>query len=231
MEVSYFVLWTYIEEKVLGSDNLESYLNTIKTKHSIYHTYSKIQCCKCETTKNVAEKLISKKQFQMLYECDENKSLSVHEKFVKGRLVQKCICCYSAVQNVNVRIFDITLANILIKTCGMHPPGLDMWMRTITEIRNEIFHLSDIQEMTDHKFNLIWQKLEGSIMGIANLLQKNQPNDIQREIEIVKRLEVFSDQELKYERLCRDYWNCKCAEFEVLFICLRHIDFLCECIC
>ncbi|XP_076086401.1 uncharacterized protein LOC143057057 [Mytilus galloprovincialis] len=96
----------------------------------------------------------------------------------------------------------------------MRPRGLDDWMKTITEFRNEIFHLSDIQEMTDHKFNFIWKGLEGSIMGIANLLPNNQPNGIQRKIEIVKLLEVFSDQEVKNERLCRDYWKCKCAEFE-----------------
>ncbi|CAG2242416.1 unnamed protein product [Mytilus edulis] len=68
--------------------------------------------------------------------------------------------------------------------------------------------------MTDDKFHRNWQKLEGSIIGIANLVQNDLPKDIRGKIENVKQLVVFSDQELKNERLCRDYWMYKCSTFE-----------------
>lgn len=219
MDVSHFVLWKYIEEKVLGSHSFESYLNNPQTKHKIFHIYKNILCCECNLTKMEGEKIISEKQFQMLYKCDEKKSIANHKKYIRVKVTQTCICCYSAVKNVSVRVLDITLAKVLIKRCGKQALGLEMWMGKITEIRNEIFHLSDIQEMADDKFNRRWQQLEGSIMGIANLLQNNLPKDIQVKIKNIKRLVVISDQVLKHERLCRDYWKYKCAELEVLFKC------------
>lgn len=227
VDVSQFVLWKYIEDQELGSGNFESYLNTVGTKHTIFHLYKNILCCKCKMKKIVKEKIISEKQFTMLYRRDVEQSVREHKKYSGEKLFQTCICCYSAVQNVNLRVLDITLAKILINKCGKPAPlGLDVWLSTITEIRNEIFHLSDRQEMTDDKFHRNWQKLEGSIIGIANLVQNDLPKDIRGKIENVKQLVVFSDQELKNERLCRDYWMYKCSTFEVLFIYLRHLELL-----
>lgn len=88
-------------------------------------------------------------------------------------------------------------------------------MIKIKDVRNEIFHLSDTQEITDDKFNRKWIQLQGSILGIAELIDSAYAVEIERKILQAKNLALIPYYMLKYEVLCRDYWRHKCAEFEV----------------
>ncbi|XP_063410841.1 uncharacterized protein LOC134693838 [Mytilus trossulus] len=87
-------------------------------------------------------------------------------------------------------------------------------MTQIKDLRNEIFHLSDIKELTDNEYNAKWDTLKGSILGIVSLIDKDYEEEITKKIIYTKQLTVIPAYMLNYEILCRDYWRNKCAEFE-----------------
>ncbi|VDI12183.1 Hypothetical predicted protein, partial [Mytilus galloprovincialis] len=163
------------------------------------------------------EKLISKKQLLVMYKSDEIKRVRNHQKFVNGKVVQICICQYVAIENIDVKMIDITLANYIIQKCGKRELGIDNWMKQIQEARNEIFHTSDIQEITDDRFNREWETLKGSILGIASLINSEFEKETEEKICQTKKVTIIPDSMscmLKNEIMCRDYWKQKCAEFE-----------------
>ncbi|CAC5393329.1 unnamed protein product [Mytilus coruscus] len=166
------VIWTYIRETLLGSSSFESFLNLIKEKHKLIHVYETNECCECVSEMIKGEQLISRKQLLLLYKSDESKQIQNHTIYVGRKVVQVCICKYIAIKNIDVKIIDITLANYIILKCGKQELGLDNWMTQIKEVRNEIFHISDIQEITDDKFRRKWEKVKGSILGIAKLINR-----------------------------------------------------------
>ncbi|CAG2218046.1 unnamed protein product [Mytilus edulis] len=80
--------------------------------------------------------------------------------------------------------------------------------------RNKIFHLSDLQEITDDEFRDKWSILEGSIMGIATVIGRACTDETEKNIMQANKLILIGDYMLKNEIICRDYWKNKCAEFE-----------------
>lgn len=153
-----------------------------------------------------------------MYKSDEIKRVRNHQKFVNGKVVQICICKYVAIENIDVKMIDITLANYIIQKCGKRELGIDNWMRQIHEVRNEIFHTSDIQEITDDRFNREWETLKGSILGIASHINSEFEKETEEKICQTKKVTIIPDSMscmLKNEIMCRDYWKQKCAEFEV----------------
>ncbi|CAC5393353.1 unnamed protein product [Mytilus coruscus] len=152
------VIWAYIRTKILGSSRFESFLNLIKEKHKLIHLFETNECCECVSELIKGERLISRKQLLLLYQSFESKQIQNHTKYVGRKVVRVCICKYVAIQNIDVKIIDITLANYVIRKCGKQELGLDSWMTQIKEVRNEIFHISDIQEITDDKFGRKWKK-------------------------------------------------------------------------
>lgn len=217
VDIACLVIWQYITKNVLGSDTFEAFLN--KKKHILVHVHESSQYCECERGKLTGNRLISRKQLLILYKSEERNQIHEHTKYKGGKLTQICICNYSAKENANVKLVDITLAKHIIKKCGKHEPGADNWIDQIIDVRNEIFHLSDLQEITDVKFTRTWQKLEGSILGIASLVGSTYAKDIEKRILQTKKLTIIADYILKYEIMCRDYWRNKCAEFEVRRTC------------
>ncbi|CAG2244025.1 unnamed protein product [Mytilus edulis] len=201
-----------LREKMLGTDSFNIFLN--KEKHKLVHIYETSQCCECTIEKISGEKLITKKQLLMLFKSDDMNLIREHRKYAGNKLIQICICKYSAKANIDVRVVDITLANYIIQKCGKHELGIDNWIEQIKDVRNEIFHLSDTKEMTDHIFSNKWTKLEGSIMGIAQVISSECAIEKEKTILQTKKLTIVSDYMLKYEIICRDYWRNKCAEFE-----------------
>ncbi|CAC5406358.1 unnamed protein product [Mytilus coruscus] len=176
------VIWAHIRTKILGSSRFESFLNLIKEKHKLIHLFETNECCECVSELMKGERLISRKQLLLLYQSFESKQIQNHTKYVGRKVVRVCICKYVAIQNIDVKIIDITLANYVIRKCGKQELGLDSWMTQIKEVRNEIFHISDIQEITDDKFGRKWEKVKGSILGIAKLInstfaEKNRDRD------------------------------------------------------
>ncbi|VDH91779.1 Hypothetical predicted protein [Mytilus galloprovincialis] len=212
VDVAYLVISKYIKEKILGSDSFESFLN--KEKHKLVHIYETSPCCECRILSINGEKLISKKQLHILYKSDEGTQIRDHKEYTGNKLTRICICKYSAKAHIDVRVADITLANYIIQKCGKQELGINNWIKQIKDVRNEIFHLSDIQEMTDDIFGRKWSKLEGSIMGIAKVIGSAYPVETERMIMQTKNLTIVDDYMLKYEIICRDYWINKCAEFE-----------------
>lgn len=215
VNIAFHVIWKYISNNILGSCSFESFLNSKKEKHKLVHVYETNECCECVSEKIKGERLISRKQFSLLYKSDDTKQIKSHKKYAGGKVSQICTCNYSAVQNIDVKIVDITLANYIIQKCGKPDLGVNNWIEQIKDVRNEIFHLSDTQEITDEKFKRKWTKLEGSVLGIATLIDITYATEIEKKILQTKKLVFIPEYVLKYEILCRDYWRHKCAEFEV----------------
>ncbi|CAG2244526.1 unnamed protein product [Mytilus edulis] len=121
---------------------------------------------------------------------------------------------YKEAKKIDIRVLDITLASFLIEKCGKHHLGIYVWIEQIKDVRNEIFTLSDIHEITDQKLSRTWRKLEGSILGIANVTGSACVVETKKHIMQTKKLTIASDYMLKYEIISGDYWRNKCAKFE-----------------
>lgn len=220
VDIACHVLYRYIRENILGTSiSFELFLNQKQEKHKLVHMYETTKCCECTCTreKTKGETLISRKQLLLLYKSDETQHIKKHRKYDCKKVTQICICKYTAVENIDVKILDITLAYYIINKCGKQELGVDNWTFQIREERNKIFHISDAQKMTDDKFKRKWEKLNGSIMGIANLINSTFAEETEKQILQTKKLTVIPSYMYKYEILCRDYWRNKCAEFEVRF--------------
>lgn len=184
--------------------------------------YETSQCCECVSEKISGEKLISRKQLLILYDSDERRQIRDHKKYSCGKLTQICMCKYSAKLNVDIKDLDIVLANRLIKKCGKHELGIDNWIAQIMEVRNEIFHLSDMQQITETKYQRYCKRLEGSIMGVAMSIDSVYAEETWNQILQTKQLTIVSNYMLKSEIIHRDYWVNKCAELEVCVILFEH---------
>lgn len=207
------VIRTYITKKILGSNSFKSFLSLINEKHKLIHGFETNECCECVSELIKGEHLISLKQLLLLYHSDKSKHNQDHIAHVDRNKVRVCICKYVAIGNI--KVIDITLANFIIIKCGKQELGLDNWMKQIKEVRNEIFHMSDIQQITDAKFSRKWETLKGAILGIANLINSEFADKNEIKIKQTERITCVPEYMLKYETLCRDYWRNKCAEFEV----------------
>ncbi|XP_076085677.1 uncharacterized protein LOC143056485 isoform X3 [Mytilus galloprovincialis] len=214
VETACSVIWNYMKQNILGSLSFESFLNLKEVKHKLVHVYEKRECCECGSDKIIGERLIAKQQLLVLYETDETKRIQSHKEYSHGKVIKVCICNYHAKQNIDIEVLDITLANYIIKRCGKGEKGLNTWMTQIKDLRNEIFHLSDIKELKDDEFKNKWKIIEGSILGIANLIDKEYAEETKLMIIRTNQLTFIPAYMFNYEILCRDYWKTKCAEFE-----------------
>ncbi|VDI35288.1 Hypothetical predicted protein [Mytilus galloprovincialis] len=214
VETACSVIWNYMKQNILGSSSFESFLNLKEVKHKLVHVYEKRECCECGSDKIIGERLIAKQQLLVLYETDETKRIQSHTEYSHGKVIKVCICNYHAKQNIDIEVLDITLANYIIKRCGKGEKGLNTWMTQIKDLRNEIFHLSDIKELKDDEFKNKWKIIEGSILGIANLIDKEYAEETKLMIIRTNQLTFIPAYMFNYEILCRDYWKTKCAEFE-----------------
>ncbi|XP_071147549.1 uncharacterized protein [Mytilus edulis] len=214
VETACSVIWNYMKQNILGSSSFESFLNLKEVKHKLVHVYEKRECCECGSDKIIGERLIAKQQLLVLYETDETKRIQSHKEYSHGKVIKVCICNYHAKQNIDIEVLDITLANYIIKRCGKGEKGLNTWMTQIKDLRNEIFHLSDIKELKDDEFKNKWKIIEGSILGIANLIDKEYAEETKLMIIRTNQLTFIPAYMFNYEILCRDYWKTKCAEFE-----------------
>lgn len=215
IDIACSVLWKYITENILGATSFGSFLDTKQEKHKLVHLFETNRCCQCTHEKKNRKRAISRNQLLKLYESDKTKQIRYHKCYKKPIII--CICNYSAQKNVDIKDVDITLANYIIRKCGKHQPEIYKYMEQIKDLRDEIFHLSDIQEITDNIFSRLWTKLEGSIVGLAKSQASEYANKIEKDILQIKGLTFIPDYMLKYEKLCRDYWEHKCVEFEVRF--------------
>lgn len=225
VDISYHVIWKYFSEKIVGENTFTFFLNRKEIKHSLVHAYETSKCCECFVEQVNRERLISKKQLLLLYTSDETKLIRGHQQSQSQKQNQICICNYFAIDSIDVNVIDITLANCIIKIFGIQEKGLDNWMKQIKDVRNEIFHLSDTRNITDEKFNRKWAKLEGSILGIAKLIDSTYAEETLKRIRETKTLIIIPDCMLKYEILCREYWRQKCTEFEVRIDISRYCRF------
>lgn len=215
VDIACLVICKYIQENIIGPDSFETFLN--KKKHTLVHVYETPECCECRLGKITGQRLISRKQLLLLYNSDEMKLINSHIKYTKRKLTPICICKYSAIPSIDVKVVDITLANYIIQKCGNQELGIENWIEQIKDVRNEIFHQSDIQNIDDSTFSRNWTKLHGSILGIANAIGEEYAWEIKNKIRETKDIIMIPDYNMKYAQLCKDYWKHKCAEFEVRF--------------
>ncbi|CAG2219901.1 unnamed protein product [Mytilus edulis] len=125
------------------------------------------------------------------------------------------MCSWTPRSDINTSVLDISLAHIVIKSCGKFELGADTWIETITDIRNEIFHKSDIKALSRNVFENSWEKLVSSVGGLTKLISEEYSSEVQYRIDKLKDRVIVSRVTLKLEHLYWDYWKQKCAELEV----------------
>lgn len=211
--IAFRVIQTYIEERILRPDSFETFLN--KEKHTLVHMYDTSPCCNCKSETIIRDGLLTRKQLLLLYKSDETKQIHDSKKLVGRKLSSICICKYSAKVDIEVKDLDLSLATLIIAKCRTCDPGIDIWIQKIKDMRNEIFHLSNIHEIADDKFIRKWNEIEGSIMEIANCINNVYHEETRKKILQTKKLTITYDYLLEYEILCRDLWKQKCVDFEV----------------
>lgn len=192
------------------------YLET--NKHILYHIYETLRCCQCGSFPlKLSRPNLTKTQFLVLYRRESTRHNSSHIRTQNGHTKQVCLCSWIARPTVTTDVLDISLVHIILKNCTNFQLGADTWMKKITEIRNEIFHKSDIKALTKKEFVDFWQSLSGSITGLANLISHDYNMEMQYRIDMLKGRVMVSRDKWKLEHLCLDYWKQKSAELEVNF--------------
>lgn len=178
-----------------------------------------MKCCGCEGfPDNSNRPNLTKTQFSVLYKIDSTKHNQSHKKFQNGKTAQVCMCSWTPRSDINTSVLDISLAHIVIKSCGKFELGADTWIETITDIRNEIFHKSDIKALSRNVFENSWEKLVSSVGGLTKLISEEYSSEVQYRIDKLKDRVIVSRVTLKLEHLYWDYWKQKCAELEVFSI-------------
>lgn len=178
-----------------------------------------MKCCGCVSfPDNSNRPNLTKTQFSVLYKIDSTKHNPSHKRFQSGKTAQVCMCSWSPRPNINTSVLDISLAHIVIKSCGKFELGADTWIETITDIRNEIFHKSDIKALSKNDFENSWEKLVGSVEGLSKLISEEYSSEVQYRIDKLKDRVIISRVKLNLEHLYGDYWKQKSAELEVFSI-------------
>lgn len=218
VDIAGLVIKDYIDKEILKDKPFKSFLNESITKHSLFHCYKGIvRCCECPpgVKKPNNSNNLTHKQLQNLYDKNDNNKNTSHTIF-KKKDKQECICSYTAKQKITIRDLDITLLNCVINAATTSM--VDQRVNQITNIRNEIFHFSDSQQVDSDYLIARWPLVAGSIMGISNKIGVTYAKNIRLKIEKIFRYQLKVNATVAYERLCTEYWETKCTEFEVNYV-------------
>lgn len=222
MEVPPEVIRKYISTNILSNgEKFQEYLE--KNKHTLFHLYESMNCCMCvKNGKRKLSKTLSKDQFRILFKSYHEKQNNSHKKYSGERLVQTCICHHVPIQDIDVSVLDITLANVILTKCENipHERGVYNWLEQIVKVRNALFHLTDVRSIDDNKYTYYWNFISGSVDGLSNLVGKHYNESVKNKVNEIKKKFVISGSEYMEERLCREYWRDKCVKFEVR-LCLK----------
>lgn len=214
VEVTPKVVRKYFEKTCLQGKTFKIFLE--ENRHILFHTYETLKCCQCVSTLySRHSKHMSKQMFSVLYKHDQSKIVYSHVRKNNGRIEQLCMCSWDPHSNIDMTVLDISLANTLMKNCAIMQQGAEQWLRHIVDIRNEIFHKSDIKVISKKDYENMWSTLSGSVGGLTNLISQDYHESIKSEEKNLQDRVIVRREMLQLEDLCREYWKQKCAEFEV----------------
>lgn len=211
MEIAIAVIRKYITEQILNGNTFRSFLNEKTIKHALFHSVDRNQCCECSSKEFNSNNDFKKNPgYQKLWKLYISNPKNINEDH---RKYKECLCKY-AVEQTEIEVLDITMANCLIRVIST-TDCTDVLQRItqIVAIRNEIFHLSELQDL---KFETNWTAISAPIMGIANTIGKD--NQYAQFVRLqIKELYNSTFKEVNASengQLCIAYFNTKFDEFE-----------------
>ena len=197
--------------------SFETFLNT--NKHDIYHAFKLMMCCQCKSdtvqqckSDPVQQCKLSGTQFYSLYVSNEQIGRC---KQYRGQK-QQCICMISAKQNIEITILDITLVCCIVRNSDeMLEMGASVWLDAIRETRNNVFHYADSTTLSSDYFKKYWEKLSGSVGGIANLINREYYTNVKEKMRAILNKVFVHKDVFAQEELLREYYQSKLADYEV----------------
>lgn len=159
-------------------------------KHTIYHLWrNDAKCCQvnCKIKSYKEEKMLKKHQLLKLYNFGDT---SVPGLFIKcSKVVKYCICGLSVNSSCSLDKLDSTLLNTLIRNCGNITEDEALWINTIRDVRNKLAHVESVSVFDEGRLQKWWDKLEGSVLGLASKTTSipGYTGTIEREIKFLKR--------------------------------------------
>lgn len=161
------VMQHFFEVKILDNSEFESFLNDENNKHILFHQhFPTTRCCKCinvSLASAMKTGVLLSRQFEMLY---DNSGLPQpdHEQLTGSRIIQFCLCKYSAKCSIKVTDLDFNTFNLIIQHCC--PSRMNfIWLKNIKEIRNYLAHRPS--QITKELFQEHWKTLETTTLGFA----------------------------------------------------------------
>ena len=92
---------------------------------------------------------------------------------------------YPANGSVNINEWDVTLLALLLR--HLFPKRLQQnerdYLQDITDIRNTLQHIANIEFVTDNKFNTSWAGLKDAVLGLKQLSGSATLDNIEDEIK------------------------------------------------
>ncbi|CAC5422467.1 unnamed protein product [Mytilus coruscus] len=162
------VIQFYFEVKILNNTTFETFLNDPNNIHQLFHQYlPTIPCCKCATPSLASARkrgCLILQQFDKLY---DNSGLPQpnHENMTGSKILQHCLCKYSAKCSVTVDELDITLFYTIVQHCCPSKMNF-MWRKNIKDVRNFLAHVANGQvKKADFEDN--WKSLNNATLGFA----------------------------------------------------------------
>lgn len=217
VEIAPKVVKRYFELFCLNGESFEEFLNA--NKHLLFHLHHNLRCCQCDSDHNPkVTQYMSNLMFSTLFRHDSTSKVRSHLTKVNERVVQLCMCQWEPRPNLDVSILDLSLVNILMKTCFTSQFDANMWIKSILEVQNDIFHKSDLKSITLKDFESTWFQLDHAVVRLATLVSPQYNHEINHEATLLKDRDIKSKDKLNLENLCLEYWKLKCGDFEVSVI-------------
>lgn len=191
-------LQLFFEMKVLKS--LDFFIFLEKHKHILFHELHPFTpCCHCQnfSTGSAHRKgLLTKDQFDVLFETDESSEMQSHKRTQGQKLKEPlCLCGVSAKLTTTVDMIDIALLSALIKSCcppETIPGGSLKWIKDIKQAINYIVHCSS-KKMTKLEYDERFSITEQAVSDLAGVVDPFMQKMVKIQISQYKISELSKD--------------------------------------
>ncbi|VDI68986.1 Hypothetical predicted protein [Mytilus galloprovincialis] len=185
------VMQHYFEVKILTNIEFEDFLNDPNNIHQLFHQcYPTTPCCKCMTASLASTRkrgCLHLQQFDKLY---DNSGLPQpkHENMMGSKILQHCLCKFSAKGSVTVDELDITLFYDVVQHCCPSKMNF-MWRKNIKDVRNFLSHIPNGQvNNTDFEDN--WRTLTNATLGFAREIGNKCKKMFEEKISEIKNSSI-----------------------------------------
>ncbi|XP_063400267.1 uncharacterized protein LOC134684886 [Mytilus trossulus] len=185
------VMQHYFEVKILTNIEFEDFLNDPNNIHQLFHQcYPTTPCCKCMTASLASTRkrgCLHLQQFDKLY---DNSGLPQpkHENKMGSKILQHCICKFSAKGSVTVDELDITLFYDVVQHCCPSKMNF-MWRKNIKDVRNFLSHIPNGQ-VNNTDFDDNWKTLTNATLGFAREIGNKCKKMFQEKISEIKNSSI-----------------------------------------